>query len=186
MMIMMKNRSSVYSVITSKKESNLTIITRLNIFMKERKHLSEQEVHSLISSLPDSINHLRNQCLIAVCFSHGLRASELTGLMLSDININEKTIHITRLKHGLSTNQPLQSLEYELLTQWLGHSGIHQFIMPSPGFFFPAKAAVYPASRYSGLSVTADCPPTWILRHIRICCAMPAVMRWQTEEQIPG
>ncbi|MGJ7224187.1 hypothetical protein ABM048_07195 [Morganella morganii] len=51
--------------------------------MKERKHLSEQEVHSLISSLPDSINHIRNQCLIAVCFSHGLRASELTGLMLS-------------------------------------------------------------------------------------------------------
>lgn len=119
MMIMMKNRPSFYSVITSEKELNLTIITRLNIPTKERKHLSEQEVHSLISSLPDSINHLRNQCLIAVCFSHGLRASELTGLMLSDININEKTIHITRLKNGLSTNQPLQSPEYKLLTQWL-------------------------------------------------------------------
>ncbi len=87
--------------------------------MKERKHLSEQEVHSLISSLPDSINHIRNQCLIAVCFSHGLRASELTGLMLSDVNMDEKTIHITRLKNGLSTNQPLQSLEYQLLIQWL-------------------------------------------------------------------
>lgn len=87
--------------------------------MKERKHLSEQEVHSLIASLPDSINHIRNQCLIAVCFSHGLRASELTGLMPSDVNIDEKTIHITRLKNGLSTNQPLQSLEYQLLIQWL-------------------------------------------------------------------
>lgn len=116
--MMIKNWSSVYSVITSKKLT-LTIIIRLNIFMTERKHLSEQEVHSLISSLPDSINHIRNQCLIAVCFSHGLRASELTGLMLSDINMDEKTIHIARLKNGLSTNQPLQSLEYELLTPWL-------------------------------------------------------------------
>lgn len=87
--------------------------------MQERKHLSEQEVHSLISSLPDSINHLRNQCMIAVCFSHGLRASELTSLVLSDINMDEKTIHITRLKNGLSTNQPLQDLEYRLLKKWL-------------------------------------------------------------------
>lgn len=103
----------------SEKEYNPIIITILNIFMKERKHLSEQEVHSLISSLPDSINHIRNQCLIAVCFSHGLRASELTGLILSDINMDEKIIHINRLKNGLSTNQPLQSFEYQLLAHWL-------------------------------------------------------------------
>lgn len=87
--------------------------------MQERKHLSEQEVHSLISSLPDSINNLRNRCLISVCFCHGLRASELTSLVLSDINMDEKTIHIKRLKNGLSTNQPLQDLEYHLLEQWL-------------------------------------------------------------------
>lgn len=148
----MKNRPSFYSVITSEKELNLTIITRLNIPMKERKHLSEQEVHSLISSLPDSINHIRNQCLIAVCFSHGLRASELTGLMLSDININEKTIHITRLKNGLSTNQPLQSLEYKLLTQWLAqrNSSVHYaepwlFLFPQGRAFIPpADIPYYP------------------------------------------
>lgn len=73
--------------------------------MQERKHLSEQEVHSIILSLPDSINHLRNQCMIAVCFCHGLRASELTSLVLSDINMDEKTIHIKRLKNGLSTKE---------------------------------------------------------------------------------
>ncbi len=87
--------------------------------MQERKHLSEQEVRSIILSLPESINHLRNQCLISVCFCHGLRASELTNLVISDINTDEKTIHIKRLKNGLSTNQPLQYIEYNLLTQWL-------------------------------------------------------------------
>ena len=33
--------------------------------------------------------------------------------------MDEKTIHIKRLKNGLSTNQPLQDVEYNLLAQWL-------------------------------------------------------------------
>ena len=129
--------------------------------MKERKHLSEQEVHSLISSLPDSINHIRNQCLIAVCFSHGLRASELTGLMLSDVNIDEKPF-ILPAENGLSTNQPLQSLEYQLLIQWLEqrNASVHY---AEPAFSFPQRRAVIPPANIQ------DYPRQRIVRRSEYC-----------------
>lgn len=57
--------------------------------------------------------------MILLCFIHGFRVSELTGIKLTDIDFLSKTIYIRRLKSGFSTKQPLHPRELELLNQWM-------------------------------------------------------------------
>lgn len=57
----------------------------------------------------------RNFCLILLAYKHGLRASEITGLKLSDVR--DGHINVRRLKDSLHTIQPLQSHANPLLDE---------------------------------------------------------------------
>lgn len=67
----------------------------------------------------DSRYALRNRCLIRLCFIHGFRISELCRLKISDINLEERSMRISRLKNGFSTIHPLTHDELPLLMSWL-------------------------------------------------------------------
>lgn len=84
-----------------------------------RRFLTQQEISRVIQSLSGSAHEVRNRCLILMCYLHGFRASELTGIMLSDIDFSGKKIYIRRLKKGLHTSHPLQHSELEHLHKWL-------------------------------------------------------------------
>ena len=52
-------------------------------------------------------------------FRHGLRVSEALGLSLSQIDLDGRTLHVARLKKGLSTTHPLRTDECCALRVWL-------------------------------------------------------------------
>jgi site-specific recombinase XerD len=54
-----------------------------------------------------------------LAFRHGLRVSELVGLRMSDLDLEEGQIWIRRKKGGLSTTQPLGGDELRALRTYL-------------------------------------------------------------------
>jgi type 1 fimbriae regulatory protein FimB len=50
---------------------------------------------------------VRDWTMILIAYRHGLRASEVCGLRLADVNLKEGAILIQRLKGSLRTSQPL-------------------------------------------------------------------------------
>jgi type 1 fimbriae regulatory protein FimB len=49
----------------------------------------------------------REHAMILLAYSHGLRASEVCGLKLSDMDMRTQSVKITRLKGSLSAVQPM-------------------------------------------------------------------------------
>lgn len=84
-----------------------------------RKHLTYHEIKQLLSVAREGNDALRDTCLIQMCFWHGCRVSELSGLRLSDVDMPGNTLYVRRLKNGLSTIHPLQCSEKRALEAWL-------------------------------------------------------------------
>ncbi len=87
--------------------------------MKDRKHLTGREIEKLMAATKGSRNEARDRCLLLLMFRHGLRISDALGLMLSQIDIEGRTLYVARLKGGLSTNHPLRGDELRVLKAWL-------------------------------------------------------------------
>lgn len=88
--------------------------------MQKRKFLTLHEVSMLLNVISDSgVNSERNHCLILMTFIHGLRATEVLRLRLSDLDLYGKQIQIFRIKNSFSTVHPLISREIQSITNWL-------------------------------------------------------------------
>jgi type 1 fimbriae regulatory protein FimB len=87
--------------------------------MDDRKHLTSREVEKLILATKGSRNENRDRCLLLLMFRHGLRVSEALGLQLNAVDMEGRTLHVTRLKQGLSTTHPLRGDELRALRAWL-------------------------------------------------------------------
>ena len=85
----------------------------------DRKHLTEREVERLIEAAKGSRNEERDRCLLLLMFRHGLRVSEACGLKLDQVDTESRVLHVQRLKHGLSTDQPLRNDELRVIKAWL-------------------------------------------------------------------
>jgi len=85
----------------------------------ERKHLTGLEVEKLLAATKGTRNEARDRCLILLMFRHGLRVSEAVGLKLSDVDLEGRSLHVRRLKKGLTTTQPLRGDELRVLKAWL-------------------------------------------------------------------
>ena len=57
-----------------------------------------------------SRNEIRDRCLLLLMFRYGLRVSEACGLVLQQVDIKSRIIHVARLKGGLSTTHPLRGM----------------------------------------------------------------------------
>ncbi|SRR5712692_10852971 len=79
--------------------------------MKTRKQkgaMSYLSPDELLKVLRVAKEHsLRDWCMVLVSYRHGLRASEICGLKLTDIDRKDGSISIKRLKGSLHTTQPL-------------------------------------------------------------------------------
>ncbi|MBH2766610.1 tyrosine-type recombinase/integrase [Serratia marcescens] len=83
---------------------------------RQRKYLTREEVQHLLAVTG---NRIRDCCMIKMCFIHGLRVSELTGLRLENYDPLSQKIHIRRLKGGGSTTHPILPEVALLLHRWL-------------------------------------------------------------------
>jgi type 1 fimbriae regulatory protein FimB len=89
---------------------------------RNREHLTPDELQKLLDAVKTpglSRNPERDYCLILLMAHHGLRVSEACALKLSDVQPDEKTIYIKRLKNGKSTSHPLYNGEVRALRDWL-------------------------------------------------------------------
>jgi integrase len=87
------------------------------------KALTPQEILKVLKIASGS---KRNHAMILLAFKHGMRASEVCGLKLSDLDMKNGEITIRRLKGSLKTVQPLVDLpgqpllsEKRVLRAWL-------------------------------------------------------------------
>lgn len=87
--------------------------------MKQRKHLTQTEVESLLACARKSKNPERDYCLVYMSFIHGFRVSEVCQLRLSDMDLRAKSLYIRRMKNGFSTNHPLLDNEIKAIRAWL-------------------------------------------------------------------
>jgi len=87
--------------------------------MSQRKHLTQIEVERLMVATKGSRNEVRDRCLLLLMFRHGLRVSEACGLQLSQVDTDSRVLHVSRLKKGLSTTQPLRADELRAIKTWL-------------------------------------------------------------------
>src|SRR3989442_1729353 len=80
----------------------------LDKMMRDRKHLVSAEVDKLIAAVKGTRNAAQDCCILLPMFRHGLCVSEARELQLSQVDIESRTLHIARLKQGLSTTYPLK------------------------------------------------------------------------------
>lgn len=89
------------------------------IIMQERKHLAQHEVEKLLKAAEGTRHKERNRCFIMLVFRHGLRVSEACKMRMSQIDLEGRTLHVQRLKRGLSTSHPLRPDEIRIIKKWL-------------------------------------------------------------------
>lgn len=82
-----------------------------------RDHLTEHEVQLLIEAVKNKGGWYskRNSLLILILYRHGLRRSEAARLRWSDVDLEEGTIYIRRIKGSRSGRHPLQGDEMRAL-----------------------------------------------------------------------
>jgi site-specific recombinase XerD len=72
-----------------------------------RAHLSTSELLTVLKIA--RARSVRDWCMILLAYRHGLRASEVCGLRLSDVNVKDQSVRVARLKGSMLTVQPLYS-----------------------------------------------------------------------------
>ncbi len=92
---------------------------RNNNGIEKRKFMTQNEINLILNAVSTGTYAVRNRCLVLLCFIHGLRASEICRLRISDIDLKDKCIHIYRLKKGFSTTHPLLEEEIRSIKSWL-------------------------------------------------------------------
>lgn len=67
--------------------------------------ITPEELQAMIKAAKSDRYAKRNECMLLVGFSFGLRVSELLGLRVKDIDLNNGQIHLERAKNG-KTHDP--------------------------------------------------------------------------------
>ncbi len=74
-----------------------------------RDYLTRDEVAALLRSAKKSPRHgARNHAMILIAYRHGLRASELVSLRVSDLDLRSGTIYCRRAKGSRSSLHPMK------------------------------------------------------------------------------
>ena len=66
----------------------------------DRKHLSGRVFERLLEAVRGSRNEVRDRCLVPLTYLHGLRVSEACGLVLEQVDVESRVLHVARLKWG--------------------------------------------------------------------------------------
>lgn len=83
-----------------------------NSEVRSREHLTQLEVEKLIRVTAKMGRYgTRNATMILVAFRHGLRVGELVELRWDQVDLDAGELHVSRLKRGKPSTQPLSGDE---------------------------------------------------------------------------
>jgi type 1 fimbriae regulatory protein FimB/type 1 fimbriae regulatory protein FimE len=89
-----------------------------NTDLRPREHLTPAEVDRLVEAARKRGRYgQRDATAILITFTHGLRVSELCALKWSQVDFGSGVLHVTRLKNGRPSTQPLRGAEIRALRQ---------------------------------------------------------------------
>jgi site-specific recombinase XerD len=102
-----------------------------------RDYLTRDEVSSLLRAAKKSPRHsARNYAMILIAYRHGLRASEVTGLRVSDLDLSTGTIYCRRAKGSRSGLHPMKLDEVAALERLLARREV-----PESDYVFQSERA---------------------------------------------
>ncbi|WP_339108778.1 tyrosine-type recombinase/integrase [Thioclava sp. GXIMD4216] len=87
--------------------------------IRSRDYLGQPDIDRLLAAAKKSRHGVRDRLLILMMFRHGLRVSEVIALRRRDVDLAQSRIWITRLKNGLSVEQPVAGDELRAIKRWL-------------------------------------------------------------------
>lgn len=83
---------------------------------RTRDYVLPGEVDRLLDAAIETGSHgHRNYTLILLCFRHGLRLSELTGLQWRMVDFDRKLLRVSRSMNGIDSRHPLSRTELKAL-----------------------------------------------------------------------
>lgn len=96
---------------------------------RSREYLTSSEVGKLIDAAKKTArNSTRNHALILVTYRHGLRVGETSGLMWSDIDFEQSSMFVRRLKGSKDSSHPIDGDELRLLRKLKRESSSSAFV----------------------------------------------------------
>ncbi|MCY4181088.1 MAG: tyrosine-type recombinase/integrase [Litoreibacter sp.] len=86
---------------------------------RARDFLGEAEIARLLKAAKRGRHGVRDHLLLLLMFRHGLHVSEAIALRRSDADLDQARLWISRLKNGLSGEQPIAGDELRAIGRWL-------------------------------------------------------------------
>ena len=93
----------------------------------DRKHLLPAESDCLLQAASEGSNGVRDRAMCLLMLHHGLRVSELIGLLERDLSLDEGQLWARRLKRSRSAMHPIKSHALKALRRYVA-------IRPKSGF----------------------------------------------------
>jgi type 1 fimbriae regulatory protein FimB/type 1 fimbriae regulatory protein FimE len=141
----------------SKNMTKAKLIRPPNAELRPREHLTEREVDKLIEAAKRNRWGQRDATMVLLCFRHGLRASEVCTLQWSDVEFESATLHLRRVKGGLTSTHPLLGDELRALRRLQ-----HEQRPKSPFVFVSERNAPFTVAGFAKLieraGITAKLP----------------------------
>lgn len=116
--------------------------------MKERLFITRNEMMGLIKNICGGENDVRDHCMVLLCYLHGFRTSELTGLKLEDLDLSGERLSVRRLKNGFNTVHPIHPQAKIALTLWLTIRSKMLQVKDTPWLFISQKGGRLSRQRF--------------------------------------
>ena len=82
---------------------------------RTREYLTEREVNKLIEAAKGNRWGQRDSTMVLLAYRHGLRVSELIDLRWEQVDLDNATLHVRKVKHGTPATHPLTGVELRAL-----------------------------------------------------------------------
>ena len=96
-------------------EKRTVPIRKTNKELRSREYLTPTEVDRLMTAAKKNRRGHRDATMIMLAFRHGLRASEACALQWQQFDLKQGTVHVNRLKNGISSVHPMGGTELRAL-----------------------------------------------------------------------